>query len=58
MMWVRPRRLLRDNGFDSGDVIVNEVNEVVRHFRTFEKGGRRVWWQLSSPRFRRKTYVD
>jgi hypothetical protein len=40
--WVRSRRLLRNNGFDSGDAAENEVNEVVGHVMDFGKGRGRI----------------
>jgi hypothetical protein len=58
MQWVRSRHFWRDNGFDSGDVIENEINEVVGRVSEFEKGRGRVWWQVFSPRFGRKRDVD
>jgi hypothetical protein len=58
MEWMQSRHFLRDNGFDSGGVIENEANEVVRRVVELEKGRGRVWWQVFSPRVGRKRYVD
>jgi hypothetical protein len=49
MQWVRSRHFWRDNGSDSGNVIENEINEVVGRVSEFEKGRGRVWWQVFSP---------